>query len=180
MFGWLSSKRIAKSSAQTLYGEIVSAARNPIFYRDLGVPDTVEGRFELIAAHLSLVLHRLGQAGAPGATIARALNESCITDLDDNMREIGISDLSVPRKIKKAAAALYDRHRDILAALSDPNNSALEAVLVRNIGQLPGATNFKADAIARHLRSCQTALAATPSERVLEGTVSLLPPNAHP
>jgi cytochrome b pre-mRNA-processing protein 3 len=184
MFGWLTTKTGTKNTAATLYGEIVSAARNPMFYRDLGVPDTVEGRFELIALHLTLMVHRLsqdngqnsGQDGRRGNELARALNEACITDLDDNMREIGISDLAVPRKIKKAAAALFDRHRDIVAALAAQDTAALDAVLKRDIGELPGASQFDAHALARHLIMLHATLSAATTEQIIDGTVSIATP----
>jgi cytochrome b pre-mRNA-processing protein 3 len=176
MFGWLATKSNAKNAAETLYGEIVAGARQPIFYQNLGVPDTVEGRFELIAIHLVLVIHRLGQEGQQGADLARSINETCMTDLDDNMREIGIGDLAVPRKVKKAAAALYDRHRDILAALADQNGEALEASIQRDIGQLPGAGALNAHAIAKHVVKLNVHLASIPATDLLEGHLSMTIP----
>jgi cytochrome b pre-mRNA-processing protein 3 len=186
MFGWLTSKSPGRNAAETLYGEIVSAARAPEFYRDLGVPDTVEGRFEMVALHLVLVMHRLGQEGPSGANLARHLNETCITDLDDNMREIGIGDLSVPRKVKKAAAALFDRHRDLLTAIADENTETLHALLQRDIGQLPsstkvgstnvGSTNVNIGALARHVLKLHAHIAAAPTDSLLDGQISMTLP----
>jgi cytochrome b pre-mRNA-processing protein 3 len=192
----LTSKSPGRNAAETLYGEIVSAARAPEFYRDLGVPDTVEGRFEMVALHLVLVVDRLGQEGPSGANLARHLNETCITDLDDNMREIGIGDLSVPRKVKKAAAALFDRHRDLLTAIADENTETLQALLQRDIGQLPasknvasknvasnnvgvtsgGATHVNIDALARHVLKLHALVAAAPTDSLLDGQISMTLP----
>jgi cytochrome b pre-mRNA-processing protein 3 len=176
MFGWLAAKSPAKNAAVTLYGEIVSAARTPAFYRDIGVPDTVEGRFEMIALHLVLVVDRLGQQGPTGATMARDLNETCITDLDDNMREIGIGDLAVPRKVKKAAAALFDRHRDVMTALADQNSETLEALLQRDIGQLTGASKLNVHALARHIVKLHAHILSSPPDALLDGHLSLTLP----
>jgi cytochrome b pre-mRNA-processing protein 3 len=182
MFGWLTTKSPTKNAAETLYGEIVSAARAPEFYRDLGVPDTVEGRFEMIAFHLVLVVDRLGQHGSVGAAMARDLNETCITDLDDNMREIGIGDLSVPRKVKKAAAALFDRHRDVMTALADQNSETLEALIQRDVGQLPTATGtaspstLNVHALARHIVKLHAHILSTPPDALLDGHISLTLP----
>ena len=176
MFDWLNSRLAGKTAADTLYGEIVSAARAPKFYRDWGVPDTVEGRFEMIALHLALALDRLSVEGEAGQALGRAVTEACIVDLDDNMREIGIGDLAVPRKIKKAAAALFDRHRDITAALAATDSVPLQAALQRDIGALPGAVQFNARALANYSYEQRHALANVAREACLNGTLSLQRP----
>jgi cytochrome b pre-mRNA-processing protein 3 len=116
-------------TAGEIYGSIVASARQKTFYAAWGIPDTREGRFEMLALHMALVMRRLGRAEPSGATLSRALAEAFITDMDDNMREIGIGDLAVPRKIKKAGAALFDRHRDYGAALEVRDTGALTAAL---------------------------------------------------
>lgn len=177
MFGWLSTRAVAANAAETLYGEIVSVARTPVFYSDWGVPDTVEGRFEMIALHLALVLDRLSREAEAGQALGRRLTEACIADLDDNMREIGIGDLAVPRKVKKAAAALYDRHGTILGALASQDTcAALEPVLRRDIGGLPGAGNFKTQALARYVSEQHGVLADVVGKQLLQGAVSFRPP----
>jgi cytochrome b pre-mRNA-processing protein 3 len=171
MPGWFSNKTAAKSAAEALYGKIVAAARSPMFYRDWGVPDTVEGRFEMIAHHMALVLGRLSAEGDSGQNIARALTEACIADLDDNMREIGIGDIVVPRKVKRAAAALYDRHRDILGAIANDDRAALDKIVSRDVGNLPGVTSFNAHAFSGYLLESMRALSDIPSSRLLNGEV---------
>lgn len=95
----------------SLYASIVAAARQRRLYSEWRVPDSTEGRFEMMAAHMAVTLHILAGIGPEGAARARSLNEVFIEDMDDNMREIGVGDLTVPRKIKKAAAAVFDRFR---------------------------------------------------------------------
>lgn len=101
--------RTGQAPEDALYDSIVAAARQARLYADWGVPDTPAGRIEMVAVHTAIVTHALIALGAAGEERARALNERFVTDMDDNMREIGVGDLTVPRKVKKAAAAVYDR-----------------------------------------------------------------------
>src|SRR5208283_3621948 len=94
-------------SIRDLYGAIVAQARSPAFYSSYGVPDTVEGRFDLIVLHLVLVLAQTGHAAAalvPGGDLARSLGQKLFDefcrDLDDNLREMGVGDLTVPKRMR--------------------------------------------------------------------------------
>jgi cytochrome b pre-mRNA-processing protein 3 len=126
---WFSQRSHTSRTASEIYGSIVASARQKTFYAAWAIPDTREGRFEMIALHLALVMRRLGRAEPGGEILSRALGEAFIADMDDNMREIGIGDLAVPRKIKKAGAALFDRHRDYGAALDACDTRALTIAL---------------------------------------------------
>ena len=98
-----------------LYGVIVAQARSPAFYTHYGVSDSVEGRFELIVLHLVLVLRRLGAKGAaasergpslgPGSAVGQRLFDVFCRDLDDNLREMGVGDLAVPRRMRQFGEA---------------------------------------------------------------------------
>lgn len=119
MFNWLRSRSPTAKTAAGLYGSIVAQARKPVFFMDAGVPDTMEGRFGMIGVHMFLVLERLRRESTDGQLLARALLECFMTDMDDNMREIGIGDIVVPRRVKKAAAALHehlDAYRSAIAS----------------------------------------------------------------
>ena len=118
MLTWLKSSRDRRQVARSLYGSSVTAARAHAFYAQWGVPDTLQGRFEMIALHVALVLGRLGAEGGTGRRLGVALTEAFVVDLDDGMRELTFGDLAVPREIKRAAAALFDRHAAYLAALA--------------------------------------------------------------
>lgn len=109
MLSYFRNRIRLKAQASELYGRVVAQARRPELYSGFGVPDTPEGRLEAIVAHLVLVIRRLRQDGEPGDRLARATAETFVTDMDDCMREMGIGDLTVPRKVKKAAGALWDR-----------------------------------------------------------------------
>jgi cytochrome b pre-mRNA-processing protein 3 len=131
---WLGKTLLPQSTyitrtASKMYGSIVASARQKTFYAAWGIPDSREGRLEMILLHVALLMLRLERADTGGAALSRALAEAFITDMDDNMREIGIGDLAVPRKIKKAGAALFDRHRDYGRALTARDTAALAAAL---------------------------------------------------
>jgi cytochrome b pre-mRNA-processing protein 3 len=126
---WLTRRAHTSRTAGEIYGSIVASARQKTFYAAWAIPDTREGRFEMLALHVALVMRRLGRAQPGGNALSRAVGEAFISDMDDNMREIGIGDLAVPRKIKKAGAALFDRHRDYGGALEVRDTHALQAAL---------------------------------------------------
>ena len=130
-------RRNPRDTISTLYGMIVAQARLPVFYRDYAVADTVNGRFDLIVLHLALVLERLTENGALHPA-GQALFDRFCQDMDDNLREMGISDLKVPKEMKRMGQAFYGRSKAYLDALG--NRRALVAALTRNIyGGAPSA-----------------------------------------
>jgi len=133
MFQWLRERGRTRRIGAKIYDSIVAQARAEAFYRDLRVPDTPEGRLELIVLHIHLVLERLTREGAAGASLSRAISETFVTDMDDSMREMGVGDLGVPRRVKRAAAAVYDRGRVYHAAQHSGDAHALAAALAEHI-----------------------------------------------
>ena len=109
---------------EAIYGMIVTQAREPIFYRDLGVPDTVNGRFDLLLLHLWLLLRRLRTVAQGGAELSQALFDRFCADLDDNLREMAIGDLAVPKKMQAFGEAFYGR----IAAYDMAVTNGLEAL----------------------------------------------------
>ena len=100
-----SSKRIAAE----LYSGVVTAARAPAFYAELGVPDTVEGRYEMIVLHVVLLLRRMRQPGAGQKRLSQALVDFMAADLDRSIRELGVGDMSVGKFMKRLGEGLYGR-----------------------------------------------------------------------
>jgi cytochrome b pre-mRNA-processing protein 3 len=125
-----------------LYGMIVAQARLSAFYTDYGIPDTLEGRFELIVLHLVLVLRRLGRDTAStrafggrrvSEPLGQLLFDAFCRDLDANLREMGVGDMAVPRRMRRFGEAFYGRQGAYQAALEALDPRALENALARNI-----------------------------------------------
>jgi cytochrome b pre-mRNA-processing protein 3 len=116
-----------------LYGAIVAQARSLAFYTSYGVPDTVQGRFDLIVLHLVLLLARLDREAASARGIGQKLFDLFCRDLDANLREMGVGDLAVPKRMRQFGEAFYGRQAAYLAALRSPDGRALEKALARNI-----------------------------------------------
>jgi cytochrome b pre-mRNA-processing protein 3 len=131
---------------EALYGMIVAQARSPSFYRDYGVPDTVNGRFDMIVLHLALVLNRLESVPEQVLSLGQGLFDRFCRDMDDNLREMGISDLKVPKEMQQMAAAFYGRAAAYRSALAGGDEAALVAALGRNVfGEShPGARRLAA------------------------------------
>ncbi len=91
--------------ADELYGAIVARARLPVFYQGFGVPDTLEGRFVVLSLHLFAVLHRLKEGGASAAPMAQELADHFSADMETVLRELGVGDLAIPKKVRGLAAS---------------------------------------------------------------------------
>src|ERR1700752_3172643 len=116
----------ARAALQPLYRAVVARARDPAWYRDGGVPDTIDGRFDMIAAVLALVLLRLEAEGEAGRDPSVLLTEAFVDDMEAILRQIGIGDYVVGKHIGRMMSALGGR----LAALRE---DGIEAAVVRNI-----------------------------------------------
>lgn len=110
---------------------IVTQAREPIFYRDLGVPDTVNGRFDLLLLHLWLLLRRLRTVQG-AAELSQALFDRFCEDMDDNLREMGVGDQTVPKRMRAFGEAFYGRVQAYDQAM-DAGGEALAAAICKNI-----------------------------------------------
>ena len=138
-----------RGTIEAIYGMIVTQAREPLFYQDLGVPDTVNGRFDLLLLHLWMVLRRLRRAG-DGRELAQALFDHFCADMDANLREMGVGDLAVPKRMQAFGEAFYGRSAAYDLALTD-SREALAQALCRNIlegGQIENARRLAAYAQA--------------------------------
>ncbi len=122
-----------------LYAAAVAAARDPWLYQSLAAPDTLDGRFDLIALHVSLLIQRLRQAPDPGPTLAQAVFDAMFSDMDNNLREIGVGDLSIGKHVRAMWNAFHGRALAYEAAVQAGDRPALEAALERNVwrGQAP-------------------------------------------
>jgi cytochrome b pre-mRNA-processing protein 3 len=140
--------RAISGKADALYGALVAQARQPEFYADLGVPDTVDGRFDMIMLHLSLLLRRLR---GDDEALAQAVLDTTFDDMDRNLREMGAGDLGVGRRVKAMARAYFGRFEAYDAALDAGDGDGLAAALARNVQPAEGLAAAKrlADYAAR-------------------------------
>jgi cytochrome b pre-mRNA-processing protein 3 len=159
-----------------LYGAIVAQARSPAFYIAYGVADTIEGRFELIVLHLVLVLDRLSRqtkdahSRSAASDIGQRLFEVFCRDLDHNLREMGVGDLAVPRKMRGFGEAFYGRQAAYRAALAAAAETELEKVLARNIFGLAGSDG-RATRLARYVRATAAGLDASEEASLVAGKI---------
>jgi cytochrome b pre-mRNA-processing protein 3 len=160
---------------EALYAALLAQARQPAFYQG-GVPDTLEGRFDLILLHLLLLLRRLREDALTRA-LAQDVFDLFFREMDRALREMGVGDLSVPRRVHDMAEAFYGRARAYDAALGTPGNEALEAALARNV--FAGAGDGEAPArLAGYARAAVETLAALPREEFLAGRLRFPDPAA--
>jgi cytochrome b pre-mRNA-processing protein 3 len=173
MLALLKKNRARRQTARFLYGSIVTAARQRIFYARWGVPDTMQGRFELILVHMVLVQHRLLAEDDDGARLARALSEAFVVDMDDQMREMTFGDLRVPREIRFATTALFDRWRAYGAALAEGlaagTDGSLREALATEFAYLDPERRIDTGSLAGYMRRAAAVIGAQPPKEVLSG-----------
>lgn len=177
---WLQQRTALRETASELYGSVVTQARNPVFYADMGIPDTLEGRYEMVVMHLSLVLERLRTVGGEGIALSRETIETFVADMDGSMRELGVGDLTVPKKVKNAAAGLYARADAYRQALIQEGagagaTGALDAAIARFALGDETAAGRAAD-LARYYRGVTASLAGRDVADVLAGRLPMPAP----
>ena len=147
---------VLRGTIEAIYGMIVAQAREPAFYADLHVRDTVNGRFDMLILHLWLVLRRLKQVPG-GSSLSQALFDRFCADMDDNLREMGVGDLTVPKRMQAFGEAFYGRSSAYDLAF-EAGDEALAQALSRNVfnGELPES----AKALAAYVRETASALGA--------------------
>jgi cytochrome b pre-mRNA-processing protein 3 len=156
-FNHFRKPRIApRGTIEAIYGMIVTQAREPLFYRDLGVPDTVNGRFDLLVLHLWVVLGRLKSLSG-GPDLSQALFDRFCDDMDDNLREMGVGDLTVPKRMQAFGEAFYGRAAAYDLALT-AGDEPLAQALCKNILNGQGIENARR--LALYAKSAIAAMAA--------------------
>jgi len=162
-------KSVATEHVYAVYSAIVAQSRQPRFYADWGVPDTVTGRFDMISLHLALLFRRLKGEGAAARQFSQAVFDFFFRDMDRSLREMGAGDLAVPKKIQKMGNLFYGLLTALDDALSTGDAAAVEAVLVRNI--YGGTPNAGSGPLAAYLTAQSQRLAAEPAEALLAGRI---------
>ena len=171
--------RRAEEAARQLYAEIVEQARRPQFYLACGVPDTLDGRFEMVGLHLFLMLRRLRRARAenPAAEpLAQALFDVTFANMDESLREMGVGDLAVGGRVKRMAAAVYGRIAAYERGLDAPDGVALGEALRRNLYGTVQPDDMALAAMADYLRREDAGLMGQSADGLLAGRVTFGPP----
>lgn len=160
--------RPAVLAGRRLYASAAAQARSPGFYAAMGVPDTVEGRFELYSLHVAVLLRRLKGQGAQAAETAQGLFDAYVQALDDALREMGVGDLSVGKKMRKLGEAFYGRVRNYDAAFDAlPETAALAAIIGRTV--LMGDAKAEAGPLVDYAAAAMARLQAEPLDTLLQG-----------
>lgn len=156
-----------------LYGAIVAQARRPAFYTDYGVPDTAEGRLDMIMLHTVLAVRRLNAGEPELRALGQAIFDRFCLDMDDNLREMGVGDLTVPKKMQRIASAFYGRAKAYEAALADADADVLVAALRRNIYD---GIDRRAAPLAAYVRTAVAHLDAQTPAALTEGRLGFPTP----
>ncbi len=150
----------------------------PCFYREYAVSDTVNGRFDLIVLHLSLLLDRLAQDSGL-RDLGQGIFDRFCQDMDHNLREMGVGDLAVPKEMRRMGEAFYGRAQAYRAALAAADEKALAEALSRNIyGESPAATAV-APRLAAYMREALRDLATQDATRLADGVLHFPDPLTH-
>jgi len=176
MFQRLRFREDPHSNIRRLYGAIVAQARAPEFYTGYGVPDTVEGRYDMVVLHVYLVFRRLAEAGKVARARGQDMFDLFIEDMDASMRELGVGDLSVPRKMRAMAEGYYGRTGVYDAALLDAGDDKLAAALLRNVYAGNLGTEAGARRLARYVRHAEKGLAGANAGEIEHGAFAFPDP----
>lgn len=152
--------RLSREKAKDLYNKVVLASRNPVFYTAYNVPDTTEGRFEMICLHGGILVNRLSRPdmGAEGRMLAQAFFDIMFINLDWSIREAGVGDLAVPRRIKKMMSDFKGRSFAYDEAIKAGAGESIHA-LTRNLyGSTPKPPPETLSTMATYLQNCVTKL----------------------
>lgn len=169
-----------RDAARKLHVALATQARHAAFYASHGVPDTLDGRFDCLALHAFLVLDRLkAEEGKDAASLAQHLVDAFVEDMDRGIRELGVGDMGVARRVKQMAQALYGRAAVYSAALNDSDPAVLDEALKRNLfGTVEAPSGAGIAAVARYMRDARAALAATDLAALMAGAPVFPDPGA--
>jgi cytochrome b pre-mRNA-processing protein 3 len=176
----LFKKKRDRLNVGALYQHLVERSRHPVFYTQCGVPDTIDGRFDLLGLHVHLVLRDIRRRGQGREPLGQAVFDAFFGDLDQGLRESGVGDLSVAKKIRKMAEAFYGRAAAYDAAMGqavaqDARKSSLSAAIARNV--LQTEPNKFSDTLAAYSIELEQSLSVAPLDDILSGNILRLAPN---
>ncbi len=165
--------------AHALHERLIEQARQPHFYAALGVPDTMLGRYEMVCLHAYLVLTRLKHEGSSGKRTAQTLHDIIFADFDVALREAGLGDMGIGKRIKKLARNLHGRISAYASGVS-ANDSELAAALRRNMYASAEPDEAQVAGMVAYVRAARHEIDACPAETLLAGVPAFPDPNAFP
>lgn len=134
MFRYFKNRRIIKQKAHLLFERAEKQARLPVFYADMGVPDTIDGRFDMICLHCYILVHRLQRSGTRmDKRLSQKLFDVLFRQMDFSLRELGIGDLGVPKHMKRMMQGFNGRANNYESAVQAQDREALQKVLTNNV-----------------------------------------------
>ncbi len=160
-----------KRTAQKLYLKVVEQARRPEFYLRCGAPDTIDGRFDMIVLHAFLLMRRLKRNRAPSDSLAQALFDCMFANMDENLREMGVGDMGVGRRVKDMARAFYGRVAAYESGL-DGDDRVLGDALRRNLFRGITPDENAIEAMVGYVRREAAALDDVEFDSLLAGDVA--------
>jgi cytochrome b pre-mRNA-processing protein 3 len=175
MFQSLRRLRQRRATIDRLYGAIVAQARLPAFYADVGVPDTVSGRFDMMVLHVYLVYRRLASESGTRAA-GQALFDHFCADMDGTLRERGVGDLAVPRKMRAIGEAFYGRARVYDTALASADDGHLAAALEKNVFGRASDAGGEGQRLAAYVRRAEATLMRLDPAAIAEGALDFPQP----
>jgi cytochrome b pre-mRNA-processing protein 3 len=172
IFAQWRARRANRILIDQLHGKIVAASRRPALYSDLGVPDTYEGRFEMVTLFAGLVMRRLEKLSGIGPELSQELADGVFRHFEVALREIGVGDVAVPKRLKRMAEAFYGRSKAYGEGLDEPSTDRLARALARNVyGIADVADAPMAQPLAQFVRATVNVLDQTPLETFARGEV---------
>lgn len=162
----LSRRNVDLNAVAELYKRVVDQARLPVFYTSFGVPDTVDGRFELIVLHAAMVFRRLKDE-TDAADFAQTLFDYMFADMDRSLREQGVGDLSVGKHVKRMAQGFYGRTVAYDRALSEQDDEKLLSAVVRNIYGTVAVAPAVLPAMTRYIKRQATQISSQPVSTIM-------------
>ncbi len=168
-FPSLRRKNPNKVAAENLYAVLSDQARLPVFYQDLGVPDTIDGRFDMVVLHGILLMRRLKAEGDQARDLSQCLFDTVFKSFDGSLRQMGVGDLSVGKRVKKMAEAFYGRVDAYETPLAEGDNEALKKAIIRNLYREEVPDEKFAQVIAGYMLSAVAELNDTSLEQLWRG-----------
>jgi len=178
LFNFFSPKDFSEN-AQKIYAAVVSHARHPNFYLDFGVPDTPDGRFDMILVHAFLVLRRLKRDVDKTAELSQEVFDLMFADVDQSLREMGIGDMGVGKRVRAMAEGFYGRVEAYEKGLANDGKVLAEA-LERNLYRKTSPTPTQTAAIADYIRDQARRLDSVDIDSLTAGNLGFGPPPARP